>query len=265
VSIFGLLQRKVNAPDRICHEKLRATLTDEFELQYCIGIPHRHIRHFSSVCVDDATTINNAIVLPCIDRPQYDNESHPNFDTKATLKDATASARRSIRRTTIVHRTMMIPTNGPAAKKEEAIMFEFSDQARRHAKIVMIGLTGLGVTLTSAFAANSVCDGVKVEVTQARKSEYAPLVASAIKSKVKPAQVKFSAIMESGAWSAAYVSTPVSDDGVMFFQTVNGKKQFRDVWGGYAQPSEKPELVSWAKKLGAPQDLARCFAQTVTE
>jgi hypothetical protein len=57
----------------------------------------------------------------------------------------------------------------------------------------------------------------------------------------------------------------VSDDGVMFFQTVNGKKQFRDVWGGYADPSEKPELVSWAKKLGAPQGLADCFADAVTE
>jgi hypothetical protein len=44
-----------------------------------------------------------------------------------------------------------------------------------------------------------------------------------------------------------------------------GKKQFRDVWGGYAEPSEKPELVSWAKKLGAPQNPANCFAEAVTE
>jgi hypothetical protein len=136
---------------------------------------------------------------------------------------------------------------------------------RRPAEIAVIALTGLGITLSSAFAAKHDCDGVKVEVTKARKHEYAPLVASAMDSRVKSAQVEFSTIMESGNWSAAYVSTPVSDDGVMFFQTVNGKKQFRDVWGGYAEPSEKPELVSWAKKLGAPQDLARCFAETVTE
>jgi uncharacterized protein YecT (DUF1311 family) len=114
-------------------------------------------------------------------------------------------------------------------------------------------------------AASNACDGVKVEVTKARKEEYAPLVASATTSKVKPAQMKFFAILEGGNWSAAYVSTPVADDGMMFFQTVNGKKQFRDVWGGYAEPSEKPELLSWAMKLGAPQDLAKCFAETVTE
>ncbi|MER8884256.1 hypothetical protein NKH84_12290 [Mesorhizobium sp. M0902] len=144
-------------------------------------------------------------------------------------------------------------------------MSEFSGLVRRRVKIVMVGLTGLGMALTSAFAANNACDGIKVEVTKARKQEYAPLVVSAMTNKFKPAQAKFFSIMESGSWSAAYVSTPVSDDGVMFFQTVDGKKQFRDVWGGYAEPSEKPELVSWAKKLGAPQDLAKCFAETVTE
>jgi hypothetical protein len=37
--------------------------------------------------------------------------------------------------------------------------------------------------------------------------------------KVKPAQVKFMTIMESGDWSAAYISTPASDNAVMFFQT----------------------------------------------
>jgi hypothetical protein len=117
----------------------------------------------------------------------------------------------------------------------------------------------LGVALPPAFAADHACDGVKVEATKARKQEYAHLVVSAMDNKFKPARAKFITIMESGDWSAAYVSTPVSDDGVMFFQTVNGRKQFRNVWGGYAEPSEKPQLVSWAKKLGAPQDLAKCL------
>lgn len=144
-------------------------------------------------------------------------------------------------------------------------MSEFKGRVRRKAKIATIGLIGLGMALTSAFAANKTCDGIKVEVTKARKQEYAPLVAAAMDNKFKPAQAKFLTILESGNWSAAYVSTPISDDGVMFFQKVDGKKQFRDVWGGYAEPSEKPELVSWAKKLGAPHDLAACFAETVTE
>lgn len=143
-------------------------------------------------------------------------------------------------------------------------MSEFSDVAWRRAKTVVIGFAGLGVMLTSALAANNACDGVKLDLTTARKQAYAPLVAAAVDNKIKPAQVEFQAIMESGNWSAAYVSIPIADDGVMFFQTVNGKKQFRDVWGGYADTSEQPQLVSWARKLGAPEKLARCFARTVT-
>lgn len=144
-------------------------------------------------------------------------------------------------------------------------MSVFGSLAHRHAKIVAIALAGLAMTLTPAFTASKACDGVKVEMTKARKAQYAPLVAAAMESNVKPAQVKFSAILESGNWSAAYISTPVSDDGVMFFQTVDGKKRFRDVWGGWAEPSERPELAAWAKKLGAPTDMAKCFAETVTE
>lgn len=135
----------------------------------------------------------------------------------------------------------------------------------RQARIVILAFVGLGTMLTPALAAKSACDSVKVDITKARKAEYAALVASAMEKKIKPAQVKFSKIMESGKWGAVYVSTPESDDGVMFFQTVNGKKRFREVWGGWADPSERPELTAWAKKLGAPTALAKCFAETVTE
>ena len=144
-------------------------------------------------------------------------------------------------------------------------MSEFHGTARQQAKIVVICVMGLGMTLTGALAASNACDGVKVEMTTVRKQEYAALVAAALENKVKPAQVKFEAILESGDWSAAYASTPAADDGMMFFQKVNGKKKFRDVWGGYAEPSEKPGLIAWAKKLGVPANLATCFAQTVTE
>jgi hypothetical protein len=154
----------------------------------------------------------------------------------------------------------------PAAKmEEEPFMSEFNGLIRRRARIVMISLAGLGIALTPAFAARNDCDGVKVEMTKVHEQEYAPLVAAAMDNKVKPAQVKFSAILESGDWSAAYVSAPASDDGVMFFQTVDGKKRLREVWGGWADPSEKPELEAWAKKLGAPAGLAKCFAEIVTE
>lgn len=135
----------------------------------------------------------------------------------------------------------------------------------KRAKFVAISFALLGLIAPSASAATKDCDGVKLELTKVRKQDYATIVASAVDHKVKPAQVEFNAILESGDWAAAYVSTPIADDGMMFFQTVNGKKQFRDVWAGYADDSDRPDLVKWARKLGAPEKLARCFAQVVTD
>lgn len=134
----------------------------------------------------------------------------------------------------------------------------------RYARIALASLTGLTTVPVPTFAANSACHGVKVEITKAREEAYGPVIVAAMESKIKPAQVKFYSILESGIWSAAYISTPVTDDGVIFFQTVDGKKHFRDVWGGWADPSENSGLVAWAQKLGAPTDLAKCFAETVT-
>src|SRR5690606_702943 len=50
-----------------------------------------------------------------------------------------------------------------------------------------------------------------------------------------------------------------------FFEEVDGHKQFRDVWGGMAEPSERPELIEWARNLGAPENLATCFAHYIID
>jgi len=118
------------------------------------------------------------------------------------------------------------------------------------------------IVCCAAYAAQP-CDGVDTDISPAREQEYAGLVAKAVTAKIKPSTVKFHNFMASGDWSAVYVSTPVGDDGVFFFQNVNGQKQFKEVWGGWADPAEKPDLTKWARKLGAPQNLAACFADVV--
>jgi len=132
-----------------------------------------------------------------------------------------------------------------------------------------LGIVALTVAFGSlmpgdpASAASSACDGVDTALTDARKHEYAGLVAAAVDHKVKPSAVDISKFMESGAWSAVYASTPIADDGVVFFQAVSGRKRFKDVWGGYADPEDRPDLIKWAKALGAPENLAKCFAHAV--
>lgn len=124
------------------------------------------------------------------------------------------------------------------------------------------------IAMSSAVAATPTakgnCNGVNVELTKQLKQEYLPLVIAAMGVKVDPGKVSLHKVMESRAWSAVYVSTPVADDGVMFFQSNEGQRQFRDVWGGWAEPSEMPQLIAWATTLGAPKGLATCFAETVT-
>ena len=55
-----------------------------------------------------------------------------------------------------------------------------------------------------------------------------------------------------------------SEDGFFFFKETRGRKQFKEVWGGWADPSEKSELIKWAAKLGVPTGLAACFADVAT-
>ncbi|WP_048648845.1 hypothetical protein [Nitratireductor soli] len=109
------------------------------------------------------------------------------------------------------------------------------------------------------------CDGVDTQLTKERRAEYTGLVAQALEMKPKVANVEIDKFMQSGAWSAVYASTAVSDDGVLFFETVGGKKQFKDVWGGIADPSERKELIDWAKDLGSPENLAKCFAHMIVD
>lgn len=102
------------------------------------------------------------------------------------------------------------------------------------------------------------CEGVDAQLTDARKHAYALLVA-ALDAKVKPEEVDVSAFLEDGAWSMVLASTPVTDPGYFFFEDVDGRKTFQDVWGGVVEREEVPGVIEWAKGLGMPDTLANCF------
>jgi hypothetical protein len=128
------------------------------------------------------------------------------------------------------------------------------DPDARRSLLALAATIAIWAFASSPAIAASPCDGVE------RK-----LVADAIGQKAKPETVKIVHFMASGPWSAVYASTGVSDDGVLFFDTVNGRKRFKDVWGGWATPDDRPELIRWATALGAPETLARCFAHVVID
>lgn len=134
-------------------------------------------------------------------------------------------------------------------------------------RILFIAGVVLAATLGSAgaFAASQdrrACAGVDMSLFQARKQEYAGLVAAAVGQKVRPSETTIDKFLSSGSWSMVYAEIPIADPGYFLFQEVGGQKRFKDVWGGMAQAEDRPELIAWARKLGAPAGLAACFAAT---
>ena len=134
----------------------------------------------------------------------------------------------------------------------------------KHLKTIALGLafTGAGA-MAGAAHADEPCAGVDTELTDARQQEYAGLVVEAMAADVQSSDVEIHNFLESGTWSAVYISVPVAEDGMFFFEEADGVKEFRDVWGGWAEPSDRPDLIAWAEDLGAPEDLASCFADVV--
>lgn len=111
--------------------------------------------------------------------------------------------------------------------------------------------------------AQGACAGVDMQLTPARSSEYAGLVAAVVEEGVRPEEVDTSLFMGSGDWSVVLVSTPVSDPGYFFFEESDGRKQFRDVWGGVIERADVPGVIEWASALGPPGDLVECFAASI--
>lgn len=124
------------------------------------------------------------------------------------------------------------------------------------------GAAVLSLMLVSSVAiAQDDCASLNTGITLVQVQEYAPLIADAVGT--TPEEVEFLSITQSGNWSAVYAATPVADPGYFFFENVDGEKQFKDVWGGIASASEREEVVAFAEDLGAPDDLAACFADQV--
>jgi hypothetical protein len=124
-----------------------------------------------------------------------------------------------------------------------------------------VGLAVLSILLATGVAvAQDACANIEQPMTDALKQEYATLAAAALADGETPDQIEVDTVLQSGGWSVAYVTPAEVEPGYMFFEEADGKKQFKDVWGGFATVSEQPETAKWAEALGAPADLSACFA-----
>jgi hypothetical protein len=107
------------------------------------------------------------------------------------------------------------------------------------------------------------CAGADVGLSEARKTAYAALVSGAVEGKAKAADITVDRFMAQDGWTVVLAHTPIADPGWFVFDTTGDKPQFKDVWGGMADESDRQDLAKWARALGAPAAFAQCFAQTI--
>jgi hypothetical protein len=114
--------------------------------------------------------------------------------------------------------------------------------------------------------ASSPCDGVDRSLTAARQHQYAALIVKTVRRPHIPSDITVTRFMQSGPWSVAWGESKDFEPGVFFFHRTDDGLRFAHVWGGWAVPDDRPQLIKWVHSLGenVPNDLADCFAETVT-
>jgi hypothetical protein len=105
------------------------------------------------------------------------------------------------------------------------------------------------------------CDRVDRQLTAARQQQYASLVARSIRTPHIPQDIHVAQLMQSGPWSAAWGESKDFEPGVFFFRQATTGPRFVDVWGGWAVPEDRPQLIKWVHALGkdVPDDLPVCL------
>jgi hypothetical protein len=116
----------------------------------------------------------------------------------------------------------------------------------------------------SAFAAGP-CAGKVTTPTTTQRKMYARSISSNLKGQ-SPSTIKIDKTLTIDNWTAIWASPKDMEQGVFVYSQEKTGLTFHDVWGGYATPSEKPEIVRWVKHLSTsvPDDFANCFAAAIT-
>jgi hypothetical protein len=117
----------------------------------------------------------------------------------------------------------------------------------------------------SAIAANP-CASVSTTLSAAEKKMYAQSISSNLTKWEPPAQIKIEKAISLKNWTAVWATPKNTEQGIFFYSQEKSGLKFHDVRGGFALPSDKPNIVRWIKKLSSsvPDDFAECAAETIT-
>lgn len=109
------------------------------------------------------------------------------------------------------------------------------------------------------------CPRVAQTLSEANRAQYAQLISAHLRNGVLPNKIRVTRLMQSGAWSAVFASSPLVERGVFFFHASKGKSSYADTWGGVPAGDSAEVIAAWTTKLDTnfPHELAICFAEAV--
>ena len=106
------------------------------------------------------------------------------------------------------------------------------------------------------------CASYLVHPTAAEHIQDAALVGRAAKRAAEPSSI--GAVIAGRGWRIVWAAPANSEPGVFFFRGTRPPLGFVDVWGGPADT--QGEAARWAAQTaGAPEAVARCFAEALIE
>ena len=121
------------------------------------------------------------------------------------------------------------------------------------------------VLTASAFASESCSNGSRTLTSPERKM-YARSIASNLSKFRSPADITVQKALAVANWTVVWATPTGAEQGMFFFSQEKTGLVYHDVWGGYATPSERANVMRWVMQLSpsVPREIARCFADAVT-
>lgn len=107
------------------------------------------------------------------------------------------------------------------------------------------------------------CPTLEKDLTDQNTLAYQKLVQGAIDSKMDLKSIIISRVLREKDWLMIFMSTDISEPGVMFFND----NKFVDVWGGMIDPDiqdDKAAAIRWARNHRLPPQLERCFLDGIS-
>lgn len=118
--------------------------------------------------------------------------------------------------------------------------------------LMLVALAG-----APSFSSAMTCDRYVVDPGPEQGMADAALVRRASGHDVSPRSL--GTTLASGEWRVVWAHPDYSEPGIFFFRGPRDYERLVDIWGG--PTSDEAGAYHWALKIGAPRELARCFAQ----